>query len=313
VKTYTSAAGFDPKKAKLKDYEKYLKTEDKWILSRLASLNNLLTEKLESYMPYECVKALDDFVMNDLSRWYIKLIRDRTWVSAEGKDREAAIVTLYTALADISKMMAPFAPFIAEYMHRDLVGGESVFLSGWPEARVKTDEKLEKQMGLVKEIVEQVNAARDEAGIKLRWPVEKIVVDTKEDLKAVSDVICRMTNAKAVEFSGKEPKNAIKKEFSAGIVMLSRDRSQQMVEEGLIRDLLRQIQDMRKKAGLKVSEEIKLRISTDKDFAKVVEKFKETIKSETTSKSVDVSVDKPQTFKTEAKFESRVVWLDYDK
>jgi len=312
VKTYTSAAGFDPKKAKLEDYEKYLKTEDMWILSRLASLNRLLTEKLEKYLPYECVKALDDFVMNDLSRWYIKLIRDRTWVSAEGKDKEAAIVTLYTALADISKMMAPFAPFMAEYMHRDLVGGESVFLSGWPEARGKTNEKLEKQMGLVKEIVEQINAARDEAGIKLRWPVERIIIDVKEDLEAVSDVICQMTNAKAVEFSSKEPKNAIKKEFSAGIVMLGKDRSQKIVEEGLIRDLLRQIQDMRKKAGLKVSEEIKLRIFTDKDFAKVVEKFKERIKSETTSKGVAIVVGKPQTFKTEAKFEGKVIWLDYN-
>lgn len=312
VKTYADAAGFDPRGAGIGEYEKHLRAEDAWMLSRLASLDHALTNSLDSYLPFEAAKALDDFVMNDLSRWYIKIIRDRAWVTAEGKDKEAAILTLYMAVSELSKMMAPFAPFISEYIYRDLIGGDSVFLDGWPTIKAQPDTELENQMGVAKEVVEQVNAARDDAGIKLRWPVEEVVVSTEEDLEAVEDVICRMANAKRVRFSGKAPNNAVKKEFYGGAVFLSKDRSREMVEEGLIRDLMRQIQNMRKKEGLKVSEEVRLSIHTDEDFAQAIERFKEDIKSNTTSKEVIVGVGKPNAFKTEAEFEGKTVWLDYE-
>lgn len=313
AKTYM--AGFDAKKADLAKYEKHLKIEDKWILSRLASLDQLMTKHLDGFTPYDCVKALDDFIMNDLSRWYIKLIRDRTWVSAEGADKEAAILTLYTTIVELSKMMAPFSPFIAEHIYRDLAGGESVFLGGWPKIRSKTDEKLEKQMGLAKEVIEQVNAARDEAGIKLRWPIEEVVIVTKEDLKLVESVIAQMANAKRVTVKTAEPKekNLVKKEFSAGAVLLSKERSPGIIEEGLIRDLLRQIQSMRKKDGLNVSDEITLKVYADAKFAAVAKKFKEEIKSNTTSKEVVIGEGKPKAFKAEAKFDETIVWLDYEK
>jgi len=311
VKTYMEAAGFDPKKAKIKDYEKSLRVEDAWILSRLTSLDHTLTKNMESFTPFEAVKALDDFIMNDLSRWYIKIIRDRTWVSAEGKDKEAAIVTLYMIVSELSKMMAPFAPFISEYIYRDLIGGESVFLGGWPKIETQSDEKLEKQMGLAKEVVEQINAARDEAGIKLRWPVEEVVISTKEDLEAVSGVICNMANAKKICFSDEVPKNPVKNEFSAGKIMLSKDRSPEIVEEGLIRDLMRQIQSMRKKEGLDVSKKVKLLVNTDEKFAKTVEKFKGEIIASTTCSEVVIGTGEPKEFKAEAKFEGKIVWLNY--
>jgi len=311
VKTYMQ--GFDPKKTDISKYEDALRAEDAWILSKLVTLNMELTNSLEAFKPYECVKALDDFVMNDLSRWYIKIIRERAWVTAEGRDKEAAIATLYMVVSEVSRMIAPFAPFIGEHIYRDLLGGESVFLSGWPEIRTKPDKKLEKQMGLAKEIVEQVNAARDEAGIKLRWPVEEVTIATKEDLKAVEGVICQMANAKRVCFADKGPKGLIKKEFSTGAVFLDRKRSPDMVNEGLIRDLMRQIQNMRKKGGLKVSEHVKMVIHTDGEFAKVVEKFKEEIKSNTTAREVVVGEGKPNAFKAEVKFEGKTAWLDYDE
>jgi isoleucyl-tRNA synthetase len=312
AKTYMEAARFAPKDADLKEYEDALRVEDAWILSRLASLDHSGTKGLESFKPFECVKALDDFVMNDLSRWYIKIIRDRTWVTAEGKDKEAAITTLYMVVSELSKIIAPFAPFISEYIYRDLIGGESVFLGGWPTISVKPDEKLENQMALAKEIVEQLNAARDDAGIKLRWPVEEVVVSSKEDLEAVSEVICSMANAKRVCFSGK-PKNAVEKEFSAGKVMLSKGRSPEIIEEGLIRDLMRQIQNMRKSEGLDVAEHVILKINAENDFVPVVEKFKDEIKSNTTSKEVIIAEGKPNSFKKEAKFEGKTVWFDYKR
>jgi hypothetical protein len=86
-----------------------------------------------------------------------------------------------------------------------------------------------------------------------------------------------------------------------------------MVEEGLMRDLTRQVQAMRKKAGLKVADQVVLSIATDAAFAKTVERFKEQLKADTTSKEVRVSVGKPSGFKEEAKFEDKTVWLSFEK
>ena len=311
VKTYMQE--FDPTKADISKYEDKLRVEDAWILSRLVSTDKEVTDALEGYLPFNAVKSLDNFILNDLSRWYIKIIRDRTWVSAEGEDKEAAITTLYMVLSEVSRLMAPFAPFMAEYLYRDLIGGDSVFLDSWPELKVKDDKKLEKQMEMAKEIVEQVNAARDEAGIKLRWPIEEIVISSEEDIEAVGSIICQISNAKKVCFTNKEPANAVIKDFSAGKVMLSRDRSVEIIEEGLMRDLMRHIQSMRKKEGLDVAEQVTLQINTDAEFAKTIEKFKDEIASNTTAKEVVVSVGKPLAFKAEASFEGKVVWLSYDK
>jgi len=315
AKTYSDAAGFDPRKAELSKYEKHLKAEDAWMLSRLASLDNELTKNLEAYHPFECVKALDEFIMNDLSRWYIKLIRDRTWVSAEGADKETAILILHMAISELSRMMAPFAPFISEYVYRNLVGGESVFLAGWPKIKAESDEALEKQMEFAKEIVEQSNAARDEAGIKLRWPVNEVIVYTKENLKAVEGAIAQMANAKKVKFVTQEPNDEklVKKEFSTGIVAISRERSAEMVEEGLMRDLTRQVQSMRKKAGFNVADQVVLKLATDAEFAAVVKKHKEQLMADTTSKEVIVTVGKPTETREEAKFEGKTVWLGLEK
>jgi isoleucyl-tRNA synthetase len=216
-------------------------------------------------------------------------------------------------LSEVTKLIAPFAPFIAEYMYRDLIGGESVFLDSWADIKVKDDAKLEKQMELAKEIVEQVNAARDEAQIKLRWPVEEIMVSSEEDLDAVEPIIAQMSNSKKILFSDKAPKNAVTKEFSAGKVMLSKDRSPEIVNEGLIRDLMRHIQSMRKKEKLDVSEYVDLKIATTEEFAETVESFRDEIASNTTSKNVQVSVGKPKSFKAEAKIEGNEIWLDYNK
>jgi isoleucyl-tRNA synthetase len=255
---------------------------------------------------------LDEFVLNDLSRWYIKIIRDRTWVSSEGKDKEAAILTLYMAISELAKMMAPFAPFIGEYVFRETTGGESVFLEGWPVIKSRSDLRLERQMELAKEVVEQINAARDEAGIKLRWPVDEIVVESREDIGVVEGILCKLGNSKKVCF-GKAPKgNYVKKEFSGGSVFLNKERAPDTINEGLIRDLMRQVQNMRKKAGLRVDQYVALKVWADEDFAKTIEGFKDEIISNTSSRDVVVGVGKPSNFKEEARFEGKSVWLDYN-
>jgi isoleucyl-tRNA synthetase len=313
AKTYMCADGFDPKKSGVPDYGKYLELEDKWMLSRLETVKGDVTKNLEGYLPYECVVELDDFIMNDLSRWYIKLIRDRTWVSASGRGKEAAYAVLYKVLVDLSKLMAPFTPFIAEYIFRDLTGEESVFLSGWVEAGGKPDKKLEGKMKLAKEVVEAANAARDEAGIKLRWPVGEIVIVCREDLKGLEGVIANMVNSKGVRFGDKKPKGMVEKEFSSGSVFLSKERPMELIEEGWMRDLMRQIQNMRKKEGLDVSETVALKVYAPEKIAPVIKRFEDEILKNTTSKGMAIGKGKPKVFKSYFKIDDCEFWLDYEK
>ncbi|MBN2517421.1 MAG: isoleucine--tRNA ligase [Candidatus Altiarchaeota archaeon] len=315
--TYTVADKFSPESLDVPERRKSLRIEDRWVLSRLATVRGEVTKNLEAFTPYEAVVLLDDFILNDLSRWYIKLIRDRTWVTApDGKDKTNAFLVLHKVLLDLSKLMAPFAPFISEYLFRALTGGESVFLSNWPESKEKPDKELEANMDLAKELVELINAARNDAGIKLRWPVEEVVLVTKEELK-VKDVkgqIEMMSNVKEISFSKKEPKgDYVKKEFSVGVLFLNKKRSKESIEEGYVRDLIRQMQNMRKKENLKVSEFVVMKVSTDKEFATVVKKFQEEIKESTSASKVEVGEGKPSSFKEEVQIGERKVWIDYKK
>lgn len=314
AKTYMAADNFDPKKFDVVDYEDLLKPEDRWILSRLITVTNEVTKNMEKYTPYEAVVLLDDFILNDLSRWYIKLIRDRTWVSAEGKDKQVAYLVLDKVLVELSRLMAPFAPFISEYIFKDLTGEESVFVSGWPEFDDKPDQKLEEGMNLTKEIVEAINAARSDAGIKLRWPVDEVVLIVKEGgVKELTNIIENMSNVKKIVFEQKEPKgDYVKKEFSSGLLFLNKGRSKETVEEGYVRDLMRQIQNMRKKEKLKVSEFVKLKIATDTKFGEVVKRFEGIIKNNTSSKEIKITEGKPSSSKVEFEVGGSKIWLDYN-
>jgi len=313
VKTYAMTKEFDPGGCSVKDYEKDLKVEDKWILSALESTREVVSKSLDEFTPFDAVMKLDEFILEDFSRWYIKLVRDRTWVSAGGRDKEAACVVLYKTLYELTRLMAPFTPFIAEYMHKDLTGKKTIFLEGWPQFEKKADKKLEENMKLVREIVEAASAARSESGIKLRWPVDEIYVETEANLKNLEEVLKNMCNSKAVIFKKPGKGNFMVKEVSGGKVHLNLDRKAETVNEGLIRDLMRQVQNMRKKAGLKVSENVTIMINTDKAFATIIESFKEMIAENVTAKEIIVQAGQPKEFKEHAKVEGKDVWLDYTK
>ncbi len=314
LKTYMSAAGFNPRDADAGEYEDVMKVEDAWIISRLSSLNQEVTRGLEEFRPYEAVIRIEDFILNDLSRWYIKAIRDRTWINASRRDKEAALLTLHMVLSETTRMLAPFAPFISEYIFRDLMGEESVFLRGWPSIAISPSQELEREMEVAKEIVEQVNAARGELGIKLRWPVDEIAVVTKVDINDVAEVIEKMANAKRVRIVDKvEGEGWVEREFSAGRVFVKRERSKETIEEGLIRDLMRHIQVMRKKEKLDVTEEIKLKVYSGVEFKKTIERFLDEIKENTTASEIEVGEGKPEKFKAEVEVGGERVWVDYER
>ncbi|MEA3255849.1 MAG: isoleucine--tRNA ligase [Candidatus Altiarchaeota archaeon] len=184
-----------------KEYELRLELEDKWILSRLNSLIKETTEAIEKVHPHEFCRPIHDFIL-ELSRWYIKLVRDRVWIEGDDPKKISVYYTLHKILMGVSLVMAPVAPHLSEHMYKKLSDGQSVHLLNWPVADEGfIDKKLEQDMGTVQDIVECVNSARQKAKIKLRWPIPRVVVALKEDvdLTPFEGIILKACNAKSFE------------------------------------------------------------------------------------------------------------------
>ena len=163
---------------------------DRWICSSLSTLTRRIGESLERYDLTRSARQIATFVIDDLSNWYVRRSRRRFWKSEVGHDKLSAFQTLYECLHTISRLMAPFAPFISEQIYRSLSAGrddseDSVHLSLYPkpgEAPVDfEDEELETKMDLVRRIVFLGRSLRNEAGIKVRQPLSRILVLAKSD------------------------------------------------------------------------------------------------------------------------------------
>ncbi|MBI4153997.1 class I tRNA ligase family protein [Candidatus Woesearchaeota archaeon] len=268
--------------------------EDRWLLSRLNELIGDVTDDMESYNIHKASARLHEFIINDLSRWYIKLVRERLWPAYKGKDKAAACYALAETARVISVLIAPIAPFLAERIHmtsRKLGSRtESVHLLEWPKQNRKLIFKgIEEDMKLARELTETVNAIRKENGIKLRWPVEKIVIETKDPkaqkaVKAMSGILARTGNAKKVVV-GYGEQGFASKEFSKGIVHVSRNV---LKDEALLKEFLREVQDQRKKMNLVVEDKIVLHVDNEK-----LSKFSTEIKEKVGASTVQFgTVDK---------------------
>ena len=241
-----------------------LEPEDKWIISRVNSLVKSVTSLSEEFKNYRALKEIERFVVDDLSRTYVKLIRDRTWPSYSGKDKISAQATLYYTLNKLVKLMAPILPYTSERLYLGVLGGEnSVHFQKWPEAEEKLiNKELEDSMEILHEVVDAVINARQEAGIKLRWPIGRVEVNGDESVsKAVSlleGTLLKMINAKS---TGPLTGEFVEAHFSKGTVRIPKSLSGELVEEALASELIRRIQEKRKKANMSVDEKITLRLS----------------------------------------------------
>jgi len=200
---YMSIDKFDPSAAKLDAMREDLRPEDRWLLSRIESMKKAATEAIEVYELHKAVRAIEDFIVEDLSRWYVKLVRDRLWKEEEDKDKMAAFKVLHEALVASTTLLAPVAPYISEAMHANLVGRpDSIHMAQWPKPDEKwIDEKLEDGMKLVREISEQVARIRQESNMNLRWPLKRLVVKAQTDevigsLSMLKDAILTQNNIK---------------------------------------------------------------------------------------------------------------------
>ena len=195
--TYMKLDDYDPGK----EYKMELAVEDRWALSKYNSLLKEVSAAADSLHPHEYCRPINDYIL-ELSRWYVKLIRDRVWMEGQDPRKMSVHYTMHTILSGLCVLMAPVTPHYAEYMYRKLTGEKSVHLCSWPavgEDRIDTG--LEKKMATVQEIVECVNSARQTAGLKLRWPISRVVVAAKEgfDATAFEAIILKSCNAKALE------------------------------------------------------------------------------------------------------------------
>ncbi|HTX43359.1 MAG TPA: class I tRNA ligase family protein, partial [Methanocella sp.] len=186
----------------------HLRVEDRWILSRLQAIIKEVNDGMANYELHRSTRALTGFILEDLSRWYVQLARERTWVEADDPDKLAAYRVLYDVLSTTVKLMAPYTPYVAERMYQNLMrpgeGPETVHMCDWPAVNEGLlDERLNRDMDVARRVVEAASNARQKAKRKLRWPVKKVTVvpDTEETATAVRDlenVIKEQTNAKEV-------------------------------------------------------------------------------------------------------------------
>ncbi|MCK4327386.1 MAG: isoleucine--tRNA ligase [Candidatus Diapherotrites archaeon] len=216
---------------------------DRWLLSRVNSVVKEATEYNERFLGYKAMGVVSDFVMNDLSRFYIKLIRGRTWPTYDGSDKQEAFATLYYALDRVNHVLAPALPFLSEGFNLEIFGDESVHLAGWPAVEDKyVDAALEEEMAKARDAIEKAATLRQEAGVKLRWPLKKLTVPGVS--KELFPILKSQCNVKEV-VAGKELK-------------LDTEMDDSLLAEALASDVARQAQSMRKKMGLKVEDKIAL-------------------------------------------------------
>ena len=341
---------------------------DRWILSRLNSLKEEVQLKLEDYDPTPAVRAIEEFVTEQLSNWYVRLGRRRFWRSESDSDKQAAYETLFECLETVSQLMSPVAPFFAEWLYRNLnasssEGITSVHLSNWPKTNTDLiDADLEERMELAQRYCSMILALRKKVNIRVRQPLQRIMVPIidpriQNQLNGVKDLILSETNVKELVYVGDDAgmiEKKIKPDFKvlgpkygklmksiaavvitfdsnqintlqrmgeltievegqtiqlhaddveiftedipgwlvasegAHTVALDVTLSEELLEEGLARELVNKIQGIRKSSGLEVTDSIEIVIGFHPALTKAIENNKSYICAETLGASLTI-------------------------
>ncbi len=198
---YANTDNIDPREFFI-EYEKREEI-DKWILSKYNNLIKQVKEDMDQFELTRVVRAIQEFVVEDLSNWYIRRTRRRFWSTELDDSKKSVYNTTYEILIGVCKMIAPFVPFISEEIYRSLTGNESVHLDYYPEANEDLiDLEIEERMDLVRELVRLGRASREEVKIKVRQPLKEVLIDGKyEDMiKDLVPLIKEELNVKDVVF-----------------------------------------------------------------------------------------------------------------
>jgi len=279
---------------------------DKWIISELNVLIKSVTEKMDKYDITGAARAIDFFVIENFSLWYIRRSRKR-FRSSDLKDSQEVLITMEHVFFILSRLMAPFTPFISEDIYCQIVEKKniSVHLAEWPKAdQKKIEEKLHQEMEKVRKITATALRERARLGIKIRQPLQKVEIKTilnKEMLHLIEEEI----NVKEVIYN-----NKIKKD-----IKLDTKITAILKEEGLVREIMRRIQEMRKKAGLKPKDEIIVRYSASQNINNILTRNKNLILKEAKIKELIAGEKLNKVFNIEQEFqiEQEKLWIAIKK
>jgi len=249
---------------------------DKWIISCLHNLIGKVTRHLDEYNAASASLAVEDFFINGLSLWYIRRSRRRFQKPESPKEKKEAVSTLYYVILDLIKIISPFMPFWSEDLYQQLKAKglpESVHLCAWPkEEKELINQSLEEKMKKTRKIVAQALAQRVKAGLKVRQPLGELRIAVSELKKepGLLGLIKDEVNVKKITFG----KN----------LALDTKITPKLKEEGLVREIIRQVQELRKKSGLKPQDKILVKYAAPETLAKILEKNKNFLKKELKTK-----------------------------
>lgn len=285
LQTYCEINKFKPKEVKKLD------VSSKWMLSRLQTVKADVTKNLEELKPHMAAQVLEDFMLNDVSRWYGHLIRDHIKPDLDSESKDSMLNTFYTVCFESIKMLAPFMPFVTEELYLKFFSkfekGESIHFFDWPVAEKKLkNDKIEKDMEIARQIVEVANAARHDKGIKLKYVLPSLTVEGKPEIvdaaKSLKEVIEELVNVKEVKTVtiAKEPNPNEPPQKFGGKVTLGTEVTQDIKDEWLLSEVIRNVQEARKGMGLEIKDKVELSLPDESLF----EKNKKLIEAKTGSK-----------------------------
>jgi len=361
------SAGFQPARSSRVEAAPSYTELDRWVLSELHQLIGTVTESLQDFDTVTATKAIEAFV-DDLSNWYVRRSRRRFWKSESGADKRAAYATLYECLVTLTRLMAPFTPFLAEELYQNLVvpfaassapgAAESVHLTDWPVADAsRIDRALSDETRLVMRVASLGRAARAKAGLKVRQPIAELFVklptqleehalerlapqvldelnvkelrivrdetdflrfEVKPNLKllgqkhgkgvqeiaaalrAMSDhelsriaravaagetveVAGRQLAPEELLVAGREKEGFASAEDGGAVVIVSTELTPELRQEGLARELVHRIQNLRKEAGFEIADRIRTYIAADGEVRAALDRFGDYVRQETLS------------------------------
>lgn len=271
---------------------------DRWILAIVEKTTSDVTKLADKYATPQIMKQLHGLV-DDLSNWYIRRSRRRFWKSENDTDKEQAYATLHYVLVTTCQLMAPWAPFISDYIYRDLTKTmdmpKSVHLTNWPKSN-SVDSKSLTDMAKAREYINQALAQRAAAGIKVRQPLASVSVPKLSN--NFEDIIADELNVKKVETN------------SAKNVKLDTKLTDELKSEGVMRELVRHIQNLRKKAGLNVDDRIVLGVQSSSAIIRgSIDAFKTTIMAETLALDLSDKINDGYEGKADIDGEQINVWV----
>lgn len=252
-----------------KNIKDKLTTLDKWILSSLTRTVLETNKSLGKYDAMTASRSIEDFVIGDFSTWYIRRSRDRVGPTADKADQTVFLSTTYGILVTLSKLLAPFMPFIAEEIYQNLTGEESVHLSDYPLGdKTLLDEKLITEMAFGRQLAEKTHAIRKSEGLKVRQPLAKIEYGGEKLSASIESIIAAEINIKELIFK------------KGTDIKLDTKITPQLKAEGEAREIIRSIQQARKDANCDLAEKVAVKLP---DWPK---EFEQEIKKQTLSSNL---------------------------